>query len=230
MKTGWEIAAAQHKGRSPYGPSPNPALFNSSLYLHNLFCQIKIILGRKLEVLSSFCGSRRICIIYRYEDKLFFFFFFRLKVQQQSGISGFDSPKHVFWNCFVSFERYSWHYFVKKNYFGGKDYVNFMLLLEMDKTLKLYMRIFHSETACDFNAYIPLRKEKCSKNACKSAVSKICLQRWYLSAVQFPELISVHSIAAGADLAFYRVHRREPLESKCGSYKAQGHLLYKNQC
>lgn len=64
---------------------------------------------------------------------------------------------------------------VKRNYFGGEDYVNFMLLLEMDKTLKLYMSIFHSETACDFNAYIPLRKQKCSKNACKSAVSKIFL-------------------------------------------------------
>lgn len=56
----------------------------------------------------------------------------------------------------------------KRNYFGGKDYVNFMLLLEMDKTLKLHMKIFHSEIVCDFNADIPLRKEKCSKNACKS--------------------------------------------------------------
>lgn len=61
----------------------------------------------------------------------------------------------------------------KMNYFGGKDYVNFILLLEMDKTLKLYTKVFHSEIACDFNAYIPLRKEKCSKNACNSPVSTL---------------------------------------------------------
>lgn len=61
----------------------------------------------------------------------------------------------------------------KRNYFGGKDYVNFMLLLEMDKTLKLYMTIFCSEIACDFNAYIPLRRQKRSKNAGKSPVSTL---------------------------------------------------------
>lgn len=91
------------------------------------------------------------------------------------------------------------------------------------------MKIFHSETAYDFNAYITVRKEKCLKNACKSLqVSKISLYRWHLSDVQFPKLIHVHSRAAGGGLAFYRAHKTASLELQWGSHKAPGHLLCKN--
>lgn len=48
----------------------------------------------------------------------------------------------------------------KRNYFGGKDHVNFKLLLEMDKALKFFLKIFHSEIACDSNAYIPLKERR----------------------------------------------------------------------
>lgn len=85
------------------------------------------------------------------------------------------------------------------------------------KALKSYMKIFHSEIACDFNAHITVRKEKCLKTACKSLhVSKIFLYRWHLSDVLFPKLKHVHSRAAGAGLAFYRAHKTESLELQWG--------------